>query len=516
VIAAGLLLAALSVGVRSVATEQWPTGPDTLRDIGAAETVRLSLARSLRQKSLLPDPNYRGEVFWYSPLMPAAIAMLATRTGASVNTVATRGAAVWNIAGPLMLYVLVTEWFGSLVGVAALAICLFVVPFPSWQAATYSASLSASSLGEPFFFGALWSWTRRVRASVVSDSHALLTGVLLGLAFLVHPAPAAILALVLVADTAWRTAVSDRALAPQLLRKLTVTGVVALVCAAPGLATIVYYRGAIRNSLPFLWLDPSMLPDRFGLFIAANLSPFQFSAPAVVGLVSLAFVRPFSRVRLLILWAVCATLLFLWAAYSWRVIPIERLQSMTIAPAHHFLIYVHAVECVLGGIGVVAIASVIARYSGQGERLATAITVAVLGWLVLLGFPMYARRDLDLARPVFSPAQTSTIEWIKVNTATTQVFLAPDNAGMSMLGISGRRTVIVDQFFSNPYVDWAERDRARQQMWSALSSGDCDTWQREANRYYVTHLLLVDGMTPAIPDGTCGLARLFSSPPFAV
>jgi len=53
-------------------------------------------------------------------------------------------------------------------------------------------------------------------------------------------------------------------------------------------------------------------------------------------------------------------------------------------------------------------------------------------------------------------------------------------------------------------------------MWKSLEAGNCAVFVERADAFDVTHVLLVDGMTPAIPDGMCGFRKVFDAPPFAI
>jgi hypothetical protein len=85
-----------------------------------------------------------------------------------------------------------------------------------------------------------------------------------------------------------------------------------------------------------------------------------------------------------------------------------------------------------------------------------------------------------------------------------------------MIGIVRRKTVLVEPVFSNPYVAWMPRFNAWQAMWDALGTGNCAEFVKQAEPYDVTHVLLVEGMTPAVADGACGLRKVFDAPPFAI
>src|SRR5579864_8941690 len=99
-----LILAALAHGLVLTHSSDWPDGPDTFRDIGAAEMIRETIGPSLRRGTPLPDLYYRNEVFWYSPLMPAFLAASAAVADAPMRLVATRAPVFWNLGGPIAFY----------------------------------------------------------------------------------------------------------------------------------------------------------------------------------------------------------------------------------------------------------------------------------------------------------------------------------------------------------------------------------------------------------------------------
>ena len=181
-----LILAALANGLALTRSRDWPDGPDTFRDIGAAETMRETIGPSLHRQTPLPDLYYRDEVFWYSPLMPALLAASAAITHAPMHLVATRMPVFWNLGGPIAFYAYAAVLFDPIIAFAALALCLFVEPFPAREAGTYAPALITSSFAQGFFYLALLAWAHLRRNARVWS--AVAAGFVLGVSFLAHTA----------------------------------------------------------------------------------------------------------------------------------------------------------------------------------------------------------------------------------------------------------------------------------------------------------------------------------------
>jgi hypothetical protein len=53
-------------------------------------------------------------------------------------------------------------------------------------------------------------------------------------------------------------------------------------------------------------------------------------------------------------------------------------------------------------------------------------------------------------------------------------------------------------------------------MWTSLEAGNCGEFVKRADPFDVSHVLLVDGMTPSIADGACGFRKVFDAAPFTI
>jgi hypothetical protein len=130
---------------------------------------------------------------------------------------------------------------------------------------------------------------------------------------------------------------------------------------------------------------------------------------------------------------------------------------------------------------------------------------------VLVSLPDYLGRDdfgpsRNAARTRFATSELrGIIPWIRQNSAPTDVFLTSDSACLSVVGPAGRRCVLAPIFFSNPYVDWNQRRVAHQAIWDALTGDDCAAFRQHAYAYRVRYVMTVEGRTPQLAAGRCGL-----------
>jgi hypothetical protein len=130
---------------------------------------------------------------------------------------------------------------------------------------------------------------------------------------------------------------------------------------------------------------------------------------------------------------------------------------------------------------------------------------------VLVNFPAFLTREdfrltRDEARKRFATTELRELfPWIRENSTPTDVFLTSESACLSLVGPAGRKCVLAPVFFSNPYVDWNERRVAQQAMWDALTADDCATFRQHAYAYRVRYVMSVEGRTPQVVAGRCGL-----------
>src|SRR5207237_3786196 len=111
--------------------------------------------------------------------------------------VVTQAGAYLNLLAPLAFYILVTYFFDRSIALAAATAFLFVPigDAPSWAAATYSPWIFSQNLAQGFFYLALVTHGKAIDSK--QCRWHVIVGVLLGITFLGHTAPAVILVMII-------------------------------------------------------------------------------------------------------------------------------------------------------------------------------------------------------------------------------------------------------------------------------------------------------------------------------
>jgi uncharacterized membrane protein (Fun14 family) len=299
--------------------------------------------------------------------------------------------------------------------------------------------------------------------------------------------------------------------------------VLALVVSAPYLVSIVgHYRLKILNLHPTFWIYPEMEVANLGRFLSERLSR-NIVVPGLVGLIALLTVRSARATRALVLGWMGLALLFLAYSYVWQIQAERNVIWPSVVPGFHFLRYFNAGESILAAYGVVTVGAVLASLAARwqpGAMWAAAMTrraapVLLVAFLVRQSYPSYMKR-IDFtdyrhqARQMFTDEDHKAIfQWVRRELGPTDVVAAPVNLSFSVIGPAGRKVLVVNRFFSNPYVRWEERQNTLEELYSSLDGGSCGAFRDKADRFHVTHLVAAtSSVRPPIADA-CGLAAVF-------
>jgi hypothetical protein len=135
---------ALRQGIETTADLEWPGHMDLYRDI--------SQARVFLHGKWLGDPFYREQHLWYSPLVPAIVAICSKLTGFEVHLLYTRLGAYLNLLGVISFFAMVAAYFGRRAALAATVGFVFIngQNLPFWAAASYAPWLVANHFTQPF------------------------------------------------------------------------------------------------------------------------------------------------------------------------------------------------------------------------------------------------------------------------------------------------------------------------------------------------------------------------------
>lgn len=491
VIAVALCILAF-LNARTVTRElTWPAFDVQYREMAGAQTVL--------DGNPWTDPSYRGESSWYNPMSAWILAVSARVTHAPIPIVAVRIGPFINLLAPIAFYLLAVAWLEPWAALAALGAFLFLSgsAFPFTDAATYSPWFAPEAYGQGLFYLALL-WAHRTSGQTPVRAGAVILGVLLGLIFLVHTAPALILGGVLVVLVVLEVSSTRRA-GPALRRFVAILGVALVVGAPIAVSVIGRYRAHIVNAFPSASPNP-IFGSLTGLAVKLALA-----TPLLVAIVAFlvrAIRKSPASPRVLNAWLIATVASSVWvgldlvaARTGFAFLP--RLP----VPGFHFVCYALALASLGFGIAVGDLATWGARRL-PSSRIAVpraALVVALLGVVLGTAAPRYLRRPdvtdlLDEARVLQSAIPAGLYAWVRSSTAPEDVFLCTDAESLFVISPAGRKVVATNRYFSNPFVDWAGRDKDRDAMFAALARGDLSALTPLASKYGVRWIVVANGM----------------------
>jgi hypothetical protein len=513
---------------RSVTADlRWPAVDAQFREVASAQTIL--------DQGFGPDSSYHHEFVWYNPLTSIFLAGTARVTSVPLHILAPRLGPYINVAAPLA-FLLLLLWIAD-VGVAAAGTATFLVVwsglFLDIEAPGYPAWLLPSHLGQVFFYLTLVAtfWARR--AGRPDPVRYGFVGVLLGLTFLVHTAPAVllggILTVLLILD------LKERRHAFTCLAAWSFAVVCAVLVSLPFLYFIGgFYHFHLVNLLPGVGVYDRLDPNALAETVLEHLTPAVLLATA--GGLLFAWRRRHDAVgRALLAWlALCLAFM----AYSTvRVFLDNRgLALPAVVPQWHFVFYFHAWLGVGLGLGLGECSRwLAARFApARAARVEPLVLAALTIFVVAAHLPGYLRHAekaraeaLGLARVL--PADA--FAWIQEHTRPTDVFLSTDHMSLFVITPAGRKVVANDRYFSSPYVDWRQRDLDRKRLFELLARGDRSGFEDLARRCSVSYVIWSDhvsdwtrgtlGMHPAprvtsAQIGRAGLPKVFEGDAVAI
>jgi len=480
----------LYLGVSTTGALEWPLDIDLFRDIAQAQTIADGAA--------LDDPFYLGERIWYNPLVSTIVAAGSFLSELPVPKLYTTMGAWLNLLIPISFALLVRGLFGGIAAVAATFDFLYLrnSADPSWASATYSPWLYASSVAQIGFYAAAFLYWRALERPQIN--RFILPGVLFGLVFLAHTAPAVVMIGTFLVISTIRLVQSNRSDRRKIIAGITLASGVAILIASPFLFSIIWHYGLqVQNPVPMQWTW-TLARDLEGL--ASQVGWETGVSLAVLAIWLAAAVRTAAPrgSMLVIAWLLTACLIL---AYDFFGAP--RGLPM-IVPRHHSLLYIKAAESVLVGW---AVARAFEVWPGtKFSRPRAAFALAFVALAVALALPSYRQRDAFLpekqaaTKRTNRPFQVEAYEWLRQHTGRDDVVLASNDVALTVVGTAGVKTVAVHSAFSNPYVSWKPRVFAQEAMFEALERGDFASFRSRAARYNVSYVLRVKTDGEWLPD----------------
>jgi hypothetical protein len=511
-----LIVIAFVRGWQAVEGLQWPFDADLFRDIANAVTFK--------DGGVLSDAHYSGVPAWYSPFTSMLLWLGSLLTSRPIHRLGTQGGAVFNLVTPIALCLVTARWFGRRVAVLALVAYLFVIGgnYPSWEIASYSPWLYVNIYATGVFILALATVPAAVNRASTRD--ALLLGFAAGVVVLTHPATAVLLASVAAAQflaAGWR---ASRPVLRRLALSAAISVTTALIVSAPfWLPIMVRYQWSVKNDAAGGYVSPELDHHHVWGF----LREFAWRWPILVIAVGVPIwlVRKQSQnlrakqhqpTRALTesperrgpITVGGTTVLTAWTTFSFLCLLMEVYRDSTVlqmvpipkAPSYHYLLSLTVALCIWFGIAINAIVRTV-LYRRDSRWGAAAVTILVVG-LSAWSVPSWKdRSDFVQGRDTSQAIQAyfddfAVVDWIRQNTRPDEKFLNLGQGlvqGVMLPGLAGRKSVSVNfREFSNPFVDYDERQKVAQQMADALRACQLTQFERLARehghvRYVVTN-----------------------------
>lgn len=496
---------ALAFALRAIAGVDWPHLYDALRDIG--------MAQSILHGRYPEDHILLGKTLWFNPLTAACVALFSATTGILPHKADVLLGPFLNLLMPLGMYLLARALFGRWPAAAAVLALLFVnalnrehnpYTIASSNIATYTPWLFAPHLTQGIFYLALLVYWKACHAKKLIWHVA--AGVMLGLTFMGHTAPALILGAIMLtgalldAAAALRTPRRLSQIAPVAARFI-LTMAVAFTASLPYTYSILSnYRFHILNWMPSRYVIYDLNIEHLGQFALDCLS--LSTAVAAFGYICL--MRASGRhveKRIITAWLVFAWL-FLLESF---IAQLDESGAMIpqVVPGHHFTVLLSGAKALLAGYGAIRLAQFLwlhlrrwrplAQCHEGWAGLAACLVLAAAALPAYPGWIEVAKKPIDriMFRDDYA-ARNDVYQWLLNNTPPDAVFLTPDDDQLGLLAVApaARKLVAAMWIFSNPYVNCAQRRGDREAMFGAINERNASRFQELAAQYSLTHILV--------------------------
>jgi hypothetical protein len=469
----------------------WPYDIDLYRDAAAAQ--------SMMDGKFPADPYYEGERSWYNPLAPAVVGAVARITGLLPAQVEARSGAWIGLAAAFGIGALAMALFGRWPGVGSLFAFLFLGPtrVPGWAAPSYTPWLFPNAVSLIPFAATLVVALRAGK----SDRLYLwsLVGALLGVTFLAHTSTAIVAGCIVLA-LSWQ-----RSKPRTIAARWSVIVSAAFVMGLPLLVTILWHYGLrIKNPAPLNYIAPETAANGLRSLLEQSLN--LGNGIALSGFVLLCRDKQLGMARRALVGWIAVCVVMLAHGYARQLWPAANLPGLL--PPFHWLFHLRCAGSFLFGYGLYRIIALLTIVAGRFAWVPVSATlVAVLGLTLMFQYRGFASRyDFTEARQnalnwSARPGFAATSNWLRRSTPRDAVILAPPFAAVMVLGSAGRRTVMVDHSFSNPYIPFEPRATAAEAMWRSLADHDRDRFFAAAAKYHVSYVLLEVESRPT-PDAS--------------
>lgn len=438
------------------------------------------------------DPSYLNEWLWYNPLLFLLETAIVKLTGLPVNIVLAR-AGVWlNILGPICFFAMCLRLFNPKIALAASLSYLFLSSGKILLVlgATYTPWLYPSA----FMLFAFYLDILLLYKAFSSGKYGWFAGLGLavGITFLGHAAPAIILVGIMAVLQAGNILAAFRQKQSLLIRRYLLQGLLAFACFCLAVAPIFYYIFG-KYHLHIINREPSEYTE--GLFYINHLWGLfkaNFSIAMVVSVVGLvSFYRSFPQGlvrKIVVSWLFISLGLYLYATLSAGLDHRYGLRLPAMVPSFHYFIYLKAIQSLFFGFGLIFLLNLlnpVAKY-----WLPAIVLIAIVN------LPFYLKREdfvvgrqLSIAKQDDKDKQ-QVYSYILHNLSPDKVVLCEKDPSLFPVMATGRKMVSNAFTFSNPYVDFTQRENDRDTMIGYIVKGENEPLQKLLSAYKVDYILL--------------------------
>ncbi len=503
-----ICLSLLNIGYNSVKDLTWPYDLDQFRDIAQTQTIL--------DGGYGHDPYYLNEHTWYNPGLHFLFAAVSILFKTPVPQVIARCGPFFSIFAPLAFYYMIKSMFGPWPALIGSAAYLFITnPYPTWATSLYSPFMFPIIISQALFYLMIAFFYKTIKKEPQVKNYITL-GILLSLTFLVNTSSAFIAGCMIAFFLLGKmypelknSPLTNKTIAPSLKKFLCFAIPAALISMIFLCFVVFHYRLEIVNPMPTNWewdqLTFKGLPRllKTELFYLPNII-------AVFGFVHLVVKKRDREARKIILYWLGITLAYL-AYYLFTL----QLKDTTIVlhlivPAYHFFFYLKALSYVLFGYGAVILAGMLGKvlekrftFVGKWRQLTSGkylklrpvfyLLLAGIGAAYVLTVYPHSEWLLRSKEAAFQKMTNTPViksyYWIRENTKGDDVFLCSDRFSMRAVGPAARKVVATHPYFSNPYVDYDERNRDRVKMFKCLKSGQTADFFQLCKKYKVKYVM---------------------------
>ncbi|MFI5151880.1 MAG: hypothetical protein ACHQET_01020 [Chitinophagales bacterium] len=480
----------------------WAYGPDYDRDIG--------LIQSSLEGHYGKDPNFAGEYIWYNPLIYSIETIVVKITDLPISVVVTRIGTYLNLLSPIALYIMTYVLFDVRIATASLLSFLFFATgnMPAWGAATYSPWIGADSFMQfLFYLNIIFTYKA---FSLQKNFWFFILGSSLGICFLGHTAPTVLSILILATlqsaniFNAWR----DKRY--EAIKKCLLQSIIAftpfVLVASPFLYIIILkYHLQFRNHFILEFSNGIFHVSNWRQIIKENLS-ISFIV-SIIGFVW--FWKNIKNVlirKIIFAWLFWSVFMYVYTTCIPKVYHVLNIQLPDTVSAFHYFFYLKALQSVFFGFGFVFLfqtayllidRQILKKLRNSLPRVtANSMFFIVVLTSAILYYPKYKERKdfVELREQAISKQnekdKIEVYRFIVQNIPSGMVILCEHDLSTFPVMATGRKMVSIESTFTNPYLDYEERESAREQMLLFLRDGKPTALKKLFEDYQVSFILL--------------------------